>query len=690
MSSNQRTILIVSVAALVLLLICGFCLMIAAGIYLFSAPASSGQDAGGPVWIPESQPTPQVVRPAETQASPGPAPTLPAYTINPDAAAETLLTLSQAQIPINDRADLALRLEGKRDIPATLEPPAAPFEVGARKSFWLSNSDNNENFQVQAVLRYATPHAYFWIQDGVDFNQRELRDLAETFEERIYPTNREFFGTEWTPGVDGDVHLYILYASGIGSGVAGYFSSNDSYHPQLEEFSNGHEMFVFNADTVALDESFTYGVLAHEFQHMIHWYRDRNEDLWLNEGMADLAMFLNGYDIGGHDYLYVSDPDLQLNDWPNDQNLTTPHYGASFLFTNYFLSRFGDAATQALVNQDANGLESIDLVLAQLGIQDPLTGQAITADDVFADWVITSYLQDPQVGDGRFIYTDYPDAPAPEATEELRSCDSRVNTRQVSQYGVDYIRLRCRGDVTLHFEGSVQVGVLATNARSGDYAFWSNKGEESDMTLTRSFDFSQHSGPLTLTYWTWYDLETDFDYAYLLASTDGQTWEMLQPPSGTASDPTGANYGWGYNSVSGASSSGAPAWIEERVDLSRFAGQQVQLRFEYITDAAVNGEGLLVDDVAIPEIGYFSDFEQDDGGWESAGFVRIQNLLPQTYRLSLILKDGSTQVEYVPLSSDNSAQVKLDFSGDLDEAILIISGTTRYTRQPAPYRFYFK
>ncbi len=688
MTSNQRTILIIAVVVLALFVICCFCVTIAAGIYLFSAPASSGQDSGGPVWMPEAQPTPLVIRPQETQALPGPAPTLPAPAIDLDAAAETLLTLSQAQIPINDRADLALRLEGKRDIPPTLEPPTAPFEVGTRKSFWVSNSDNNENFQVQAVLRYVTPHAYFWIQEGVDYNQRELRDLAETFEERIYPTNREFFGTEWTPGVDGDVHLYILYASGIGSGVAGYFSSNDSYPPQLEEYSNGHEMFVFNADTVRLDESFTYGVLAHEFQHMIHWYRDRNEELWLNEGMSDLAMFLNGYDIGGHDFLYVSDPDLQLNDWPNDQNLTTPHYGASFLFTNYFLSRFGDTATQALVNHDANGLESIDLVLAQLGIQDPLTGQTITADDVFADWVITSYLQDPKVGDGRFVYQDYADAPAPEATEELRSCDSRVNTRQVNQYAADYIRLRCREDVTLHFEGSVQVGVLATDAHSGDYAFWSNKGEESDMTLTRSFDFSQHSGPLTLTYWTWYDLETDFDYAYLLASTDGQTWEILQTPSGTASDPTGANFGWGYNGVSGGSSS--PTWIEERLDLSRFAGQQVQLRFEYITDVAVNGEGLLVDDIAIPETGYFSDFEQDDGGWEAVGFVRIQNLLPQTYRLSLILKDGSTRVEYIPLSPDNSAQVKLDFSGDLDEAILIVSGTTRYTRQPAPYRFYFK
>ena len=47
----------------------------------------------------------------------------------------------------------------------------------------------------------------------------------------------------------------------------------------------------------------------------------------------------------------------------------------------------------------------------------------------------------------------------------------------------------------------------------------------------------------------------------------------------------------------------------EEVDLSQFAGQKVQIRFEYITDAAVNGEGFLLDDVQIDAINYQEDFE---------------------------------------------------------------------------------
>ncbi len=131
--------------------------------------------------------------------------------------------------------------------------------------------------------------------------------------------------------------------------------------------------------TPTCGDEYTYGVLAHEFQHMIHWYRDRNETSWLNEGFSDLAMFLNNYDIGGHDYLYAEDPDLQLNDWPNDQSQTTPHYGASFLFLNYFLDRFGEEATQALVANADNGMDSIDLVLQELNITDPLSGMTGSA-----------------------------------------------------------------------------------------------------------------------------------------------------------------------------------------------------------------------------------------------------------------------------------------------------------------------
>ncbi len=591
----------------------------------------------------------------------------------------TLQLLEQTIVPINNLPDLSCRLEGKCNISLTLKPPAAPRQVGEQQAFWVTNMDTNANFQVTATLRYVTDHTYFWIQDDVRYDASELKALAEAFETKIYPTNREFFGSEWTPGVDGDPHIYILLARGLGDSIAGYFSSADAYHPLVHEYSNAHEMFVLSADNVALGEEFTYGVLAHEFQHMIHWYLDRNETSWLNEGFSEMAAFLNGYNVGGFDWAYISDPDLQLNDWPNDQNATTPHYGAGFLFTTYFLDRFGEQATQALAANPQNGLESVDETLAEINATDGLTGQLVTADDFFMDWIIVNYLQDGSLADGRYTYHNYPAAPQVSKTENNTTCPLAPAGRTVRQYGVDYIRITCTGNYTLHFEGATSTRLLPADSYSGSYAFWSNKGDESDMTLTRQFDFSAVSAPLTFTYWTWYDLEEDYDYLYLEASTDGQRWDILITPSGTAEDPSGNSYGWGYNGLSGG-------WKQETIDLSRFAGQKVYLRFEYVTDAAVNGEGLLLDDLAIPAIGYATDFEADDGGWQAAGFVRVQNILPQTFRLAWIVKGANgTTVAMIPVNPDQTADIPLQLARG-EEAILVVSGTTRFTRELAVYQ----
>jgi hypothetical protein len=204
------------------------------------------------------------------------------------------------------------------------------------------------------------------------------------------------------------------------------------------------------------------------------------------------------------------------------------------------------------------------------------------------------------------------------------------------------------------------------------------------MRLTREFDFREASGPLTLNYWTWYDLEEIYDYVFLEISADGGDWRIIRAPSTTSDNPSGNSYGCGYNGLSGEDG----VWIQESVDLSSYAGQLVQIRFEYITDAAVYGEGFLLDDISILEIGYFSDFEEDDGGWVNEGFVRIDNSLPQTYRLALIHMDAVPRVQFISLSSDNQVELPISIGEDgASEVILVITGTTRFTRQKADYQF---
>ncbi|MEE4194618.1 MAG: hypothetical protein V2J07_05395 [Anaerolineae bacterium] len=607
----------------------------------------------------------------------------PAESVSPEAiedAYQTLAALEEVVVPLADPEDIAFRLLRIENIPDVIETAPIQYKIGDKKTFWLSNLDSNESFQTECELAYITDHAYFWIEPGVSYNQNDLERLAETFESDIYPTNREFFGSEWRPGIDQDEHLYIVYARDLGYSIAGYFSSTDSVHPLANEYSNAHETFMLNADTIGFNESFTYGVLAHEFQHMIHWYQDMNETTWLNEGFSELAALLNGYYDSGFDQLYLWDTDLQLNDWPNDGD-TTPHYGAAFLFVTYFMDRFGSEATQALVADPQNGMPSVDNVLEMFGATDASTGEPIQADDFFRDWTVTNLIDLSSAEDGRYTYTSLPDFIGTYDYETITDCANTSYTGQVQQYGVDYYELSCAGEVTLNFEGEQFADLLPMGANSGDFAFWSNKGDHSDMTLTRQFDLSEvpASEKAILEYRLWFDIETDWDYVYVLTSTDGEYWDFYETPSGTGSNPIGNNYGWGYTGVTGG-------WVTEQLDLSSFIGQTVWVRFEYITDAAVNGEGLLIDDMTLDAVGYFTDFEMDEGGWDAKGFVRTRNLLPQTYLVTLVMYDNDDQVrvEKVDLSEENRASVVLDFT-DIDKVYIVISGTTRHTRTPAPY-----
>jgi immune inhibitor A len=597
-----------------------------------------------------------------------------------ELSALTLSHLSQVVVPENDRIELAERLKGIPDIPRILAESAEPVPVGTVNTFWVGNVDTIEHSQVKARLVYSTDHVYFWIEEGIDYDLEDVKALVDDFEGRAYPVNRKFFGSEWSPGIDGDEHLYILYARDLGYSVAGYFSTADEISPLANEYSNGHEMFYLSADNISLWEEFTYSVLAHEFQHMIHWGLDRNEESWVNEGFSELAAHLSGFDVGGWDYAYVGDPDIPLTYWPTSGDT---HYGQAFLFMTYFLDRFGSAATQALVANPANGLDSIDSTLEELGISNP-DGTPVTADDVFTDWAVAMLLQDPDLADGQYGYRSY-DPPTVDFTESIDDCPVEASTYTVSQYGIDYIEIACRGEHMLEFQGTTNIPVLPGEPHSGDFAFWSNRGDESDMTLTRRFDFSELDGPIDLEYWVWYDIEEGWDYLYLEASTDGgETWQILNTPSGTDHDLSGNSYGWAYTGFSGGGFE--PEWIREQVDLSDFAGQEVLLRFEYITDAAVNGDGLLLDDIRIAVLADgVEDFEKDEGGWVPEGFVRLYNRLPQTYRLVLVEHGDTPRVTEVLLDEIQRAEIPLDINGEFDRASLIVIGSTRHTWQPAPY-----
>ncbi len=80
----------------------------------------------------------------------------------------------------------------------------------------------------------------------------------------------------------------------------------------------------------------------------------------------------------------------------------------------------------------------------------------------------------------------------------------------------------------------------------------------------------------TLSFWQWYDFETDWDRGYLEISRDGgDTWHLLDTYSGHQT------------------------WNEIEIDLTQWAGNEINFRFRYETDKYGTRAGWYIDDVSV-------------------------------------------------------------------------------------------
>ena len=636
------------------------------------------------------------------QVSPGPTPSPSSYetaegptdggsTPRPIALASGSQARQPVSVPTRDLRDLALRLRPGVDfIPETA--PAPNYTVGDRVPFWAANVDTNQHFQVEAELLHKNDVVYVWAERGHGLEPKAMAASADRFARYIYPQLRAFFGAEASPGIDADRRLHILHATNLGRGIAGYFSSADAFSSLANPFSNQKEMFTISLDWLRrIDDYDVYEtVLAHEFQHMVHWNNDRNEETWVNEGMSELAQEVAGYPPElGFVRVFARQPDTQLNTWNLDPNDNAKHYGASYLFMAYFLQRFGEEMTRAVVAQPDNGTQGFDAALQQAGLD-------LTFEDVFADWIISNYVSDfdALAQHGIFGYRQL-QTPAPELEETVKRLSQNTLRGSVRNFGVDYIAFSARGDASVYFEGSTETRYANVAQFSGNRAWWSNRTDDSDVRLTRAFDFSDVSlnADLTMNVRMWFDIEADYDYGYVLVSRDGRKWDILPGQRTTTDNPSGNSFGHAYTAQSAATTgASAPDWVQESFDLQAYAGEKVFLRFEYVTDDAVNAPGWFVDEIEIPAIGYATDWGNGAGGWESEGWILTDNQLPQEWLVQImVFKDGSlASFERAPVESDGTVRIDVEGLDRGSEVVLAISGLTPVTTEEALYEYRIK
>ena len=183
---------------------------------------------------------------------------------------------------------------------------------------------------------------------------------------------------------------------------------------------------------------------------------------------------------------------------------------------------------------------------------------------------------------------------------------------------------------------------------SAPYVWWSGRGNDFgcpprqghnlDVVLPE-LEFVPEGTPITVSFKSSFDIEWDFDYGFVLVTTDGSNYASLPSENGYSTskttNPNGVQclntFDNGLTGTSGAYQagpaqvaadratssyeSGSP-FIEDEYDLSAYAGQRgVVLRFAYATDPGLDRPAWFIDDLEIKagdQVIYASDFSEED------------------------------------------------------------------------------
>ena len=487
--------------------------------------------------------------------------------------------------------------------------------VGAEKHFQVMEVDNASYHDVLMEVIFVGDHVVFWRDTQ---SESPLSDAfyseAERFDQIIYPKFHLIFGSELFPGIDHDPRIHVVFSKEMGLGYQGYFSSRDELPKKVFANSNEMEVFFLNEKLLTDDLQKICNTLSHEFQHMIHYANDLNEDVFIDEGLSGLAETLSGSEISSSFInSYLKNINRSLIKWPAGSD-TFAYYGSSGLFATYLYNRFGKDFIRKLVSIQANGMDGIDEALSEISMD---------ADTVFGDWVLLQMKTFLGYSDPLLTISENPVYDEESSFIDIPCADGSIGL-ETAQYGVSLLRMRCSQgayQITVHGKGTNSI--LTQPILSGKSAWWTNSVNNSLTTLSRSFFLPEDIPSPILSFDVSYKIEPNFDFLYILISKDnGETWEALESDLTVEYDAAGVHYG---SALTGDSN----GWIHEEFDLSSYAGETIILRFEYITDTSENHEGALIDNIAIDAIGFVDDAESNSGGWEADGFIRLQNEISQ-------------------------------------------------------------
>ena len=209
------------------------------------------------------------------------------------------------------------------------------------------------------------------------------------------------------PNYDGDGKVDVLLydiTEGVeeqdGCCVLGYVIGTD-INPNASP-DEGNQRDVLYLDTKPGSGSIRVNTLlstaAHEYQHLIHFNYDLNEETFVNEGLSEWAEVINGYTARSTGYLGdEAELNTELFMWRRSEpiRVLSNDYQRAGLLTTYIAERIGVEEAGKITQAAANGKAGYNTVLVP---------QALSLDEIITDFHTANYLNDRSI-DPRFGYT---------------------------------------------------------------------------------------------------------------------------------------------------------------------------------------------------------------------------------------------------------------------------------------------
>ena len=329
-------------------------------------------------------------------------------------------------------------------------PAAATPLVGTLRN-WLALDERTNGYERKPfTLAASGDHIEVWIANELAFPAGDCRNTAnggarvavtaqqaafigQQFDQTIYP--RESAALSVAPPRDGSrarANLAVYAPAGEGDNVvvlidnvrdeSFYDRDNAGNKPYIAGFFDPEVVEFFDRNVVTLDaydwihrtgpnpphepdaanlcrtapaRPFLYeSTFAHEYQHLLEYYEDPNEDTWVDEGLADLAQRITGYvdarrsirqtgyDVHVQCFLgwlgvrtaanpnpHPGGPENSLTRWDeHSADEVLCDYGAAYTFMEFLSGRYGMRFIRELHRDDASGLDGLRSVLRRFHI----------------------------------------------------------------------------------------------------------------------------------------------------------------------------------------------------------------------------------------------------------------------------------------------------------------------------------